>query len=352
LEFGGWGYFLFDGRGIKIFTCSNLLGPGASYWYNHQTYRMKTNSCLSAILVPLLALFFAVPAPAQDNGQHIWPVKLQKEYTKTYPVGTETVALMNRYGKMVIETWDKNEVKVEAHISVGAQTNEYATKILELLTIADEKTSDRISYITKVGGWNDNSNGGHELKVDYTVHLPANAKLVAENDYGPLTIGDYKGEAELYCRYGTLTAGKLSNSKSITVEYGRAKIESVSDSKLFFRYTRVDIEKLSGKITGGFEYCNSVDMPVDNTLKELELKTHYTNLYLLFPKDFSGDYDILTNNARVTAKNDWIIKEELSNPNNGRTNNFSANHKYAGSLGKGGGTMINIKSNYGNIRVI
>jgi hypothetical protein len=45
--------------------------------------------------------------------------------------------------------------------------------------------------------------------IDFTVHLPANAKLVAENDYGPLTIGDYKGEAELYCRYGTLTAGKL-----------------------------------------------------------------------------------------------------------------------------------------------
>jgi hypothetical protein len=307
---------------------------------------------LSRILLGLFTLFIALTLSAQEKGTYVWPVKLQKDYSKSYPVGTETIALMNRYGEMKIETWDRNEVKVDVHISVGAHSNEYANQILEQLSINDEKKNDRIEYVTKVGNWSDNGNGGHELRIDFTVHLPANAKLVAENDYGPLTIGDYKGEAELYCRYGTLTAGKLSNSKSITVEYGRAKIESVSDSKLFFRYTRVDIEKLSGKITGGFEYCNSVDMPVDNTLKELELKTHYTNLYLLFPKDFSGDYDILTNNARVTAKNDWIIKEELSNPNNGRTNNFSANHKYAGSLGKGGGTMINIKSNYGNIRVI
>jgi hypothetical protein len=307
---------------------------------------------LSRILLGLFALFIALTLSAQEKGVYVWPVKLQKDYSKSYPVGSETITLVNSYGEMKIETWDKNEVKVDVHVSVGAHSNEYASQILELLTIADEKTSDRISYITKVGGWNDNSNGGHELKVDYTVHLPANAKLVAQNNFGPLTIGDYKGESELYCRYGTLTAGKLSNSKSIAVEYGRAKIESVSDSKLFFRYSRVDIEKLSGKITGGFEYCNSIDMPVDNALKELELKTHYTNLYLMAPKDFSADYDILTNNARVTAKNDWVVKEELSNPNNGRTNNFSANHKYAGSLGKGGGTLINIKSSYGNIRLM
>lgn len=311
-------------------------------------------SSSSKIWLGFLLLFSFGTIIAQESSNYVWPVKLQKDYSKSYPVGNETIALLSRYGKMTIETWDKNEVKVDAHISVGAQSNEYAKQVLDRISINDEKKDDNIRFVTQLGNWDDNgNNGGHEMRIDMVVHVPANAKLYAENNFGPLTIGDFKGEAELVCKYGTLTAGKLINSKSVRVEFGKAIIESISDSKLVFRYSKVDINKLSGNIDGEFQFCNSIDMPVDNTLKKLELKNNYTSLYLMVPKDFSADYDITTNNARVTAKNDLVIKEEMSVAAvNSRTNNFSPNHKYAGSLGKGGGTLITIKSNFGNIRVM
>lgn len=307
---------------------------------------------LSRILLCLFTLFIVLALSAQEKDAYLWPVNLQKDYSKSYPVGNETIVLANRYGAMKIETWDKNEVKVDVHVSVGSHSNEYAKQALEKISVTDKKEGDRIEYQTQIESWTYDNNGGHEFRIDYVVHLPANAKLIAENNFGPLTIGDYKGESELYCRYGTLTAGKLLNNKSIAVHNGRAKIQQVNEGNVLFRYSRVDIEKLSGKISGGFEYCNSIDIPVDNALTELELKNNYTNLYLMAAKDFSANYDITTNNARVTGKNDIVIKEELANPNTSRTNNFNPVHKYTGSLGKGGGTMINIKSNYGNIRVL
>jgi len=315
---------------------------------------MRSTSSFVKIFIAIIILFSGIAAMGQEDNAHTWAVKLQKDYNKSYPVSNETLVLMSRYGKMTIETWDKNEIKVDAHISVGAQSNEYATQVLNRVSVVDEKKDDRIIFTTQINSWSDNSsNGGHEMRIDYTVHVPANAKLYAENNYGPLTIGDYKGEVELVCKYGTLTAGKLSNSKSVTVQNGRAIIESISDSKLLFRYSRIDIAKVAGKITGQFDYCNSIDMPVDNALKQLELNNNYTSLYLMAPSDFSADYDITTNNARVTGKNNFVIKEELAGTAvNSRTNNFSSNHKYAGSLGKGGGTQINIKSNSGNIRVM
>jgi hypothetical protein len=315
---------------------------------------MQITSSLSKILVTIMILFSGIAVSGQESNTHVWAVKVQKDYNKSYPVTNETLVLMSRYGKMNIETWDKNEIKVEAHISVSAQSNEYATQVLNRLNVNDEKKDDRIIFTTQVNNWSDNgNNGGHEMQVDYTVHIPANAKLYAENSYGPLTIGDYQGESELVCRSGTLTAGKLSNCKSVTVEYGKVVIESISDSKLVFRSSRVDIAKIAGKITGQFDYCSSIDMPVDNALKQLELKNTNTNLYLMASADFSADYDITTSNARVTGKNNFVIKEEMSaTAINSRTNNFSPNHKYAGSFGKGGGTQINIRSNYGNIRVM
>lgn len=311
---------------------------------------------LAGLLGFLFTLFIALTLSAQEKDAYVWPVKLQKDYSKTYPVGSETIALMNRYGSMKIEAWDKNEVLVEAHITVGANTNEYANRMLELISVSDEKKDNRIEFFTKVeNNWTDN-NGAREIRIDYMVHLPASAKLYAENHYGPLTIGDHKGEAELVCKYGTLTAGKLANCRSVAVEYGKAKIESLTDSRIWFRYSRVDIDKLSGRIVGGFDYCSSVDMPIDNALKELELRNNYTSLYLLAPKDFSADYDISTNNARVTGKNDLVIREETGANAKSTTFNgnqtFNSNHKYSGSLGKGGGTTINIKSNYGNIRML
>jgi hypothetical protein len=312
-------------------------------------------SFLSRLLFVCLVACSVISADAQEKGSYVWPVKLQKDYTKTYPIGSETVVVMSRYGQMTIETWDKNEVKVDAHISVGAQTNELATQFLERISINDEKKADRIGFVTQLGSWSDDgSNGGHEMRIDIVVHVPANAKLYAENDFGPLTIGNYKGESELVCKYGTLTAGNLSNCKSITVEFGKAFIESVSDSKLLFKYSRVDINKLSGNINGEFQFCSSIDMPVDNALKKLELKNNYTSLYLVVSKDFSADYDITTNNAKLTAKSDWVIKEEMpvSTASYTRINNYSPNHKYTGSLGKGGGTQISIKSNFGNIRIM
>lgn len=284
-------------------------------------------------------------------------MKLQKEYSKSYPVSTETVALLHKYGSMKIETWDKNEVTVDAKISVGAQSNEYAGKMLERINVADEKKTDRIEFRTEFGDrsgvWSDDNMGGYEMHIDWTVHMPANAKLQAENDYGSLTLGDYRGEASLLCRYGTLTAGKLANCREIVSEFGKVMIESVSDSKLLFRYSRIDIGKLSGTIKAEMQNCNSVDLALDNSLKQLDLKSSYTSLYLLVPKDLSADYDITTVNARLSSKAELPIKEDTKEPTAAvRQVVYTSNHHYAGSLGKGGNTQLLIKSNFGNIRIL
>lgn len=306
----------------------------------------------------LIALLFQIiNVYAQDT--RTWPVNLQKEYTKSYPVGSENIVLLNRYGKMQIETWDKQEVRVEAHISMSGQNKEYVTKMLDAIEVKDKLKDGSIVYETElaiVNNSSDDNNNGHEFHIDWTVHVPANAKLHAENHFGPMTIGDYKGESELVCKYGTFTAGKLSNCRELRVEFGKASIAALSDSKILFRYARgLDIGKLTGKIEGEMHFCNSVDLPIDNNLKQLTLKNNYTSLYLMVPKDFSADYDISTSNARLTAKNDIVIKEEqeqVDNNANIRRVSFNPNHHYKGSLGKGGNSKIDIRSNFGNIRVI
>ncbi|MDB5209547.1 MAG: hypothetical protein JWQ30_374, partial [Sediminibacterium sp.] len=72
---------------------------------------MRICLALSKTLLILIVLFPVADIVAQEN-VHIWPVKLQKDYSKSYPVTNETLVLVSRYGSMNIETWDKNEIKV------------------------------------------------------------------------------------------------------------------------------------------------------------------------------------------------------------------------------------------------
>lgn len=298
---------------------------------------------------------------AQEKNE--WSVSLQKEYTKSYPVGSNMVSLQNKYGKMNIETWDKNEVQVEARISIGAQDREFAQKMLDRISVEDESKEGAIRFRTTVDNTTMDESGNdagskmrtYEMRIDWVVHLPATATLYAENRFGPITIGDYRGVVELQCKYGTVTAGKLSNRKVIHVEFGKADIKEMSDSTgLVFKYSKVEIGKLSGVARAEFQYCSSIDLPVDNSLKEVEIKNNYTSLYLLTSGDFSADYDITTNNSSATGKNHIAIQEvKTGAPNSSnRTVYYSPSHRYSGSIGKGGGTKMMIKSNFGNIRII
>lgn len=298
---------------------------------------------------------------AQEKNE--WSVSLQKEYTKSYPVGSNMVSLQNKYGKMDIETWDKNEVQVEARISIGSQDREFAQKMLDRINVADENKEGAIRFRTTVENtsmddWGNDAGSKmrtYEMRIDWVVHLPATATLYAENRFGPITIGDYKGVVELQCKYGTVTAGKLSNRKVISVEFGKADIKEMSDSTgLVFKYSKVEIGKLSGIARAEFQYCSSIDLPVDNSLKEVEIKNNYTSLYLLTSGDFSADYDITTNNSSATGKNHIAIQEVKTGApgSNNRMVYYSPSHRYSGSIGKGGGTRMTIRSNFGNVRVM
>ena len=305
-------------------------------------------------LAGLIILLSYTQGYTQDKPTHIWPVKLQKDYIKSFPLSSETIHLQNRFGQLVIDTWSKDEISVEAHITVSAESNDYAKQVLDNIQVLDTKQKDSISFITHLDNWEKPTNeysGGHEIHIDYLVHLPSKAKLFAENSFGAMTIGNYSGDCELLERYGTLTAGKLENCTLLSVSFGKLVVESVRNSKLELRHSQIDIGKLSGAIQAKFEFCNSIDMPIDNSVTRFDLQNAYTSLYFVVPKDFTCDYDINTYNARLSSKV-LLIKEEDNSTASFKSNAFNINHHYTGNFGKPGGSQIHISSRFGNIRFL
>ena len=276
---------------------------------------------------------YSVPGP--DVVKKTFQVKLGSSFEKRYHVGAfENVKLP------VITNENPEQVDL---FSWG----------LIPFWVKDEKTAGEISFRTQIGdekkGWS--SNQSSKMNIDYTIYLPAKAKLNASNSFGPMELGDYSGEANITSSHGTLTAGHLSNLKLLKVNFGKAKIAKLGNTEVNFSHTRIDIEEVTGDLKGTINFCNSIDLPINSNVKNIELKNSHTSLYLLLPKGNGISYDIATNNATATGKGDIVLQEERTD-SPGQRISYRPNRHYVGKIGNGAGMNINIKSSFGSVRLM
>ncbi|MES2005716.1 MAG: hypothetical protein V4450_14455 [Bacteroidota bacterium] len=277
-----------------------------------------------------------------------------KSYSKSYPVGSgDKITLDNSFGEMKISTWSKNEIKVDVSITAKASTDEYAQKIIDMISIEDGKNGSEIFFKTRLKG-NERSRDDKEdrkekntsFKINYTVYLPANATLDATNQFGSLVIGDFDGAANLTAKFGSLTAGKLSQPKRVRVEFGSATVESMNGGKIDVRFSSAQFNKLSGEITADFEQSHNAKINLDNNLKKIDIKVNFSDLLLDADKNFSASYKIKNSLGSFSNKSDFSIpKQEDDNHRY-----FNKNEVYNGKSGSGS-TPVDIKNNFGHITI-
>lgn len=203
-------------------------------------------------LLLFLAIGFVVSAKAEQGDQEP-KIEKKKNYSKSYSVsGSDRIRFDNRFGELKINTWDKNEVKVDITMTGGANSEEVAQEILDRIKIEDGKDGSGVYFRTKIGddkNWpKGNKYNNTKFVIDYVVYMPAKNPLEAENEFGKMSIPDYAGEITVHQKFGSLTAGKLSNVKKVVVEFsGGSTIESVNGGSLEIKFSRTQVNKLEGK---------------------------------------------------------------------------------------------------------
>jgi len=301
-------------------------------------------------LVSLFTLaFFTVFA---GNGDPL--VEKTKTYTKSYPLsGSDKVSLENQFGEMKINTWDKNEIRVDVKIVTKGSTDEIAQKIMDNIEIEDSKTGSGVSFETKMRNKNMNWNNDNEkqykemgMKIDYTVNLPAGNTLSATNQFGPMSLPDFRGEVNLVSKFGSLTAGKLSNVKEVDVEFGEAKIESVNGGRLTVKFSSGEIKNVNGNVIARFEFCDKLKIGVDNNTKDLDIKSSYSTLYLDAASNLSAAISIKTSFGDFNNKTAFNIKKEGDDDDEKYGPKFDK--QFSGNAG-GGANKLRVKSDFGEV---
>jgi hypothetical protein len=312
------------------------------------------------LAIGLLSLTSAIAQDDKDHDKNEPKYKKSKNFSKSYSLSSsDKVSLTNQFGEMKISTWDKNEVKVDATITGKSDDESRVQEILDNISIEDKKDGNMVSFKTKFANddkkdkdkdknkdKDDNKKHRNEgMEINYTVYLPSSATLIADNQFGSMIVPDYRGEADITSKFGSLKAGKLSNAKEVTVEFGTGEIEQITGGKLNIRFSSGQVNKLSGDIKTNLEFSR-VKLNLDNDVKNLDVKNSYSTVYLDANKNFSASYDISTTHGDFSNKTSFSIKEQGENDNKGYGPKFS--HQYSGTSGSGG-AKLKMNSSFGEI---
>jgi hypothetical protein len=301
----------------------------------------------------ILVIFcsFLISAVSANPGNPL--VEKRKTYSKSYTLsGSDRVSLSNQFGEMKIMTWDKNEIKVDITIVTKASSEDVAQNILDRINIEDGKSGGEVFFKTKMKDMNDNrdkKNKGEykeqSMKIDYLVYMPATNSLEANNQFGPMNLPDFKGTVDLESKFGSLTTGKLLNVKSVNVEFGSATIAHINSGKLTIKFSKGTIESMSGNVDLLIEFCEKIKIGLGNDLKDFNLKTNYSTVYLDASSNLSAYFDIHTNFGEFKNKTSFPINEEKSSS---EKHGPKFDKDYTGKAGTGS-NKVNIRSEFGEV---
>ncbi len=307
-------------------------------------------------LFATLFLFSTALLAQDEKKEHPEPkFKKTKSYSKSYALSSgDKVTLENQFGEMKINTWEKNEVKVDVQITGKSDDEKRAQQILDRISIQDGKLSGGVFFRTKMEDWNDDKSDRSDkdksprnegMKIDYVVYLPSGNALDASNQFGPMTIPDFRGQVEITSKFGSLNTGKLSNTKEVNVEFGKATIGQVSGGNLNIKFSEGTVNKITGDVKSDLQFSN-VKFDLDNELKSLKLDNSYSSVYLDLEKNFSASWEIHTSHGEFSNQTSFAINEEGKNDDKGYGPRFSKNYK--GTSGSGA-SRISINSSFGEI---
>ena len=193
---------------------------------------MKTKRLIVALLSTLI---FSGTLMAGET----FSKKYNKEYTVTE---TSYYKLINKFGKVHIETNNSDKLQIEVTVFVEAKNQGAANTIFDKIVITFTQIDTLIQSITNITSTIQNA----EFHIDYLVKMPKNLRISLNNSFGDTYIQELTAKSEIEIKYGNLKADRMffGDSKPrtmIDIAYGRASIDACDWLKLKVSFSELEI---------------------------------------------------------------------------------------------------------------
>ncbi len=207
---------------------------------------MKGTFYKHAVATALACLFMSVMTAQSERA---------KRWERTYDLSsTGTVQIENKYGNVIVNGWDSDELKVTIDIKVTHRKDENARKLLDRIQpevtiagdfiritseIVERSSSIFARYFNKANPFDfDKSN----IKIDYEVYLPTNAELNITNKFGDVVISSWKGDLEASVQHGDVWVNEAISTAKIDMRFGKLDCENLGYGNIKMSNGTIDVE--------------------------------------------------------------------------------------------------------------
>ncbi len=268
----------------------------------------------------------------------------RKTYSKSYSLsGNQRVKIANKFGKVEVKAWDRNEVKVDVTIIAFSQNERVAQGILDNITI-ESSDGNPVTFTTKFQGSTNTKGQKSKMEVNYMVYMPSGNPLDIKNEFGSSSIPDWEGEINIRQSFGPITTGKLQKAKDINVEFGSLTSSAINDGRIRISYSDMKIDNLSGTVSGTIDFCKGTKVGLNDNLEKLDMKVSYSDVSINVSSKLNTTLNIKTSfgNLKNNSKVD-VINKTKENKYGPTLDNTSS-----GTQGSGKAS-VNISSSFGDI---
>lgn len=318
----------------------------------------------------------------------------EKKVSGRFSADRGKLVIDNQYGKLDINTWDRNEVTVEIVITAKANSEGKAQEMLDKVNIVEPGAGGDIRYKTLIGKGKSFTTKG-EFRIDYSINMPRRHTAEFTNKFGDIVMTDVDGKLTIDLQYGALKTGAIrGQEKSIKVDFGSAVIASVDAGAIRSSYSSLSISKagnlsvsnqfgktdigsvrdldidqkygdlklnsvsqlrgnvqFAGVVVGRLqksaqltlEHCSGAKFEhVQSEVDNLVIDADFSNLSFHFEEGAGMTANITQSFGRMSTKGSGLSLAEA------KVDNVGQNATYRGKLGSGRGNMT-LKVTYGNI---
>jgi len=285
----------------------------------------------------------------------------------SYPINNrQAVNIDNSYGKITINNWEKNEVKVIVTVRTSENSERRAQEALDRVHINQSRSANVISFKTAIESGDSNwwslltsGTGDRALRVDYNIYLPQQNELVLANRYGAIELSDRDGPVNISVSYGSLQAGRLNGlENSLSVSYSKAEVAYLNEGDVTVRYggfTLSEAEKLTlamsssggkvGKINQraniSLRYSGGFEMGLGPSIKKVSVAAAYSNIHIRPASNAAFNFDVAVSYGGFDYDRNHI--------NIGSKSESHTSASYSGYWNKAVDNVVSINARYGAV---
>ncbi|MEN2403005.1 hypothetical protein GKZ90_0024680 [Flavobacterium sp. MC2016-06] len=301
----------------------------------------------------ILILFLLIPFLGFSNDDTF--VTKQKNIKKTYIVNSNAgIDIDNKYGNITITTWDEDKIDLDITIKVSGPNENWVDERLSSIDVSITALKSMVSAVTSLGSSSLKSKGSsNSFEINYVIKIPKNGTVKLLNKYGNITTLNLESTADIACKYGKITLGKLNGANNkIQIDYCQnSTIEYIKSGTVQAKYSGLKVTD-SGNLNLDTNYTDLVISDGQN----IKYDCNYGNLKFQKINSFDGTGDYLTISI-AEISNSLNIDTNYSKVNIGmvteKANNVNINSGYSDiSLGYNINYAFdfNISTKYANIK--